>query len=92
MVMLAYNLNCWLMLLNREPEVTVETLRHTTLATARLRFLFIAAKIWTHSRQTGISYSGHYAEQGIFDRLMQRIRAIAPHGGTFVPVVSTALE
>ena len=37
LAMLAYNLNCWLMLFNREEEATVETLGHTTLATARLR-------------------------------------------------------
>ena len=46
LAMLAYNLNCWLMLFNREEEATVETLGHTTLATARLRFLFLAARIW----------------------------------------------
>lgn len=42
-VMLAYNLNCRLLLFNREKTETVETLRHTTLVTARLRFLFLAA-------------------------------------------------
>jgi hypothetical protein len=47
--MLAYNLNCWLMLFNREEDPKVETLQHTTLATARLRFLFLAAKIWRHA-------------------------------------------
>lgn len=38
-VMLAYNLNCWLLLFNREKEVTVEQMRQTSLTTARLRFL-----------------------------------------------------
>ena len=33
------------------------TLRHTTLATARLRFLFVAAKIWRHAGRTGVSYA-----------------------------------
>ena len=33
--MLAYNLNCRLMLFNREEQAKVETLQHTTLATAR---------------------------------------------------------
>jgi hypothetical protein len=47
--MLAYSLNCWLMLFNREEDAKVETLQHTTLATARLRFLFLAAKIWRHA-------------------------------------------
>ena len=52
LAMLAYNLNCWLMLFNREEEAKVETLQHTTLATARLRFLFLAAKIWRHAGQS----------------------------------------
>jgi len=43
LAMLAYNLNCWLMLFNREAGADTGTLRHTTLATARLRFLFVAA-------------------------------------------------
>ena len=79
--MLAYNLNCWLMLFNREEEAKVETLKHTTLATARLRFLFLAAKIWRHAGRVGVSYSDHYAEQGIFRRLMDRLRAIATNDG-----------
>jgi hypothetical protein len=74
LAMLAYNLNCWLMLFNREEQAKVETLKHTTLATARLRFLFLAAKIWRHAGRVGVSYSDHYAEQGIFRRLMERLR------------------
>ena len=89
--MLAYNLNCWLMLFNREEEARVETLQHTTLATARLRFLFLAAKIWRHAGRVGVSYSDHYAEQGIFCRLMGRLRMIAIDGPRFTPVVATAL-
>ena len=53
LAMLAYNLNCWLMLFNREPEAKVETLQHTRLATSRLRFLFLAAKIWRHAGRVG---------------------------------------
>jgi hypothetical protein len=49
LAMLAYNLNCWLMLFNREPQADAAELRHTTLATSRLRFLFVAAKIWRHA-------------------------------------------
>jgi len=45
LAMLAYNLNCWLMLFHREEHATTQDLRHTTLAIARLRFLFLAAKI-----------------------------------------------
>ena len=35
--MLAYNLNCWLQLFNREPGASVEAMRHTTLATGTRR-------------------------------------------------------
>src|SRR5882724_9469767 len=71
LAMLAYNLNCWLMLFNREEHAKVETPQHTTLATARLRFLFLAAKIWRHAGRVGVSNSDHYAEQEIFRRLME---------------------
>jgi len=83
--MLAYNLNCWLMLFNREADVDTDTLRHTTLATARLRFLFVAAKIWRHAGRTGVSYSDHYGERGILQQLMDRLRAIAACGPSFGP-------
>ena len=88
LAMLAYNLNCWLMLFNREEHAKVETMKHTTLATARLRFLFLAAKIWRHAGRVGVSYSDHYAEQGIFRRLMNRLRAIATDGQRFRPVLA----
>ena len=92
LTMLAYNLNCWLMLFNREEEAQVATLKHTTLATARLRFLFLAAKIWRHAGRVGVSYSDHYAEQGIFRRLMDRLRAITSEGPRFRPVLAMALR
>jgi len=91
-VMLAYNLNCWLMLFNREENVKVEEMPHTTLATARLRFLFLAAKIWRHAGRVGVSYSDHYQERGIFERLMQRLRSIADGTTGFTPVIATALR
>jgi hypothetical protein len=86
LVMLAYNFNGWLMLFNREEQAQVAMLKHTTLATARLRFLFLAAKIWRHAGRAGVSYSDHYAEQGIFRRLMGRLRAITREGLRFRPV------
>jgi hypothetical protein len=46
--MLAYNLNCWLQLFSREGNVSVDAMKHTTPATAQLRFLFLAARIWRH--------------------------------------------
>jgi hypothetical protein len=92
LAMLAYNLNCWLMLFNREEEATVETLGHTTLATARLRFLFLAARIWRHAGRVGISYSDHYAEQSVFDRLMVRLRSVVANANGFLPVIPAALR
>jgi len=91
LAMLAYNLNCWLLLFQREEQAKVEQLQHTTLAIARLRFLFLAAKIWRHSGRVGISYSDQYAERGLFQRLMDRLRRIAPSKGKFLPVLATAL-
>jgi hypothetical protein len=90
-VMLAYNLNCWLQLFHREDTATVETIKHTTLATARLRFLFLAARIWRHAGRVGVSYSDHYQEKDIFRRLMSRLRSIGPCAGGLTPVVSTPL-
>ena len=91
-VMLAYNLNCWLLLFQREETVKVEEMTHTTLATARLRFLFVAAKIWRHAGRVGVSYSDHYEDKGLFDRLMQRLRSIADAGSGFPPVIAAALR
>jgi hypothetical protein len=92
LAMLAYNLNCWLMLFNREPQANATELKHTTLATSRLRFLFIAAKIWSHAGRTGVSYGDHYEEKGLFERLMNRLRSIAPRGQGYAPVMQPALK
>jgi hypothetical protein len=91
-VMLAYNLNCWLLLFQREEAAQVTDMPHTTLATARLRFLFLAAKIWRHAGRVGVSYSDHYQERGILDRLMQRLRSITHGPSGFTPVIATALR
>jgi hypothetical protein len=92
LAMLAYNLNCWLLLFQREEQAQVEQLQHTTLGIARLRFLFLAAKIWRHAGRVGISYSDQYAERGLFQRLMNRLRKVAPSDGNFLPVLATALR
>lgn len=92
LAMLAYNLNCWLMLFNREEQAKVNTLQHTTLATARLKFLFVAARIWSHAGRVGVSYSDHYPEQQLWDRLMTRLRALVAKEGGFDPVISVALR
>jgi len=70
-------MNCWLMLFNREEQAKVETLQHTTLATTRFAVSFLAANIWRHAGRVGVSYSDHHAEQGIFPRPMDRLRAIS---------------
>ena len=90
--MLAYNLNCWLLLFQREEHVKVAELKHTTLAIARLRFLFLAAKIWRHAGRVGVSYSDQYAERGLFQRLMDRLRRIAPGQHSFPPVLVIPLR
>jgi hypothetical protein len=92
LALLAYNLNCWLMLFHREEQAKVETLKHTTLATARLRFLFLAAKIWRHAGRVGVSYSDHYEERALLQRLMDRLRAIDASEKGFAPVIAVALR
>ena len=91
LAMLAYNLNCWLMLFNREEQATVEKLEHTTLATTRLKFLFIAARIWRHAGRVGVSYSNRYAERPLFDRLMKRLRSVTNNASGFAPVIKAPL-
>ena len=92
LAMLAYNLNCWLMLFNREEQAKVADLRHTTLVTARLRFLFLAAKIVRHAGAVIVRYSDHYAEKGTMARLMNRLRSIVPKGNQFTPVLASPLR
>jgi hypothetical protein len=92
LAMLAYNLNCWLMLFNREEQAEVDALGHTTLATTRLKFLFLAARIWRHAGRVGVSYSDHYPEHGLFQRLMNRLRAMVATENGFAPVIAAALR
>ena len=92
LALLAYNLNCWLMLFQRDEEATVETLGHTTLATARLKLLFLAARIWSHAGRVGVSYSDHYAEQPLFNRLMTRLRSVTARANELAPVIATPLR
>jgi hypothetical protein len=80
------------MLFNREPQANADAMHHTTLATSRLRFLFVAAKIWRHAGRTGVSYSDSYEEKGVFERLMDRLRRIALRGQGYAPVMQPALR
>jgi len=70
----------------------VFVLGHTTLATTRLKFLFLAARIWSHAGRVGVSYSDHYAEQSLFERLMTRLRSVASDATGFRPVIPAALR
>ena len=90
--MLAYNLNCWLALFQREQDAKVEDLTHRTMATTRLRMLYLAARIWRHGGRTGTSYGSHYQERGLFDTLMQRLRAIERTPNGYGPVVPIPLR
>jgi hypothetical protein len=92
LAMMAYNLNCWLIVFNREEEAKVKTLHHTMLSTTRLKSVFVAARIHCHAGLVGISYSDHYAEKGLFQRLMERLRAVARSGSRLAPVIPIALR
>jgi hypothetical protein len=91
LVMLAYNLNCWLALFHRDEQAETASLRHTTLATARLRFLFVAARLWRHAGRVGISYSDQYEDRAGLTQLLQRLRQIRFRDGIFAPVIAHAL-
>jgi hypothetical protein len=92
LAMLAYNLNCWLLLFNRGKMTDAAEIKHIQLSTTRLRFLFLAAKIWRHAGRVGVSYSDHYQEKGIFQCLMDRLQSITDGAYGFAPVVPTALR
>ena len=62
------------------------------MVTARLRFLFVAAKIVRHAGTVLVRYSDHYAEQGKMGRLMDRLRAIMRARDRFTPVLVSALR
>ena len=81
--MLAYNLNCWLQLIHGEEGAEIGSMRHTTLATARLRFFVRGGQDLAACRTGGVRYSDHYQDQGLFHRLMVRVRGIAPGGDGF---------
>jgi len=79
-------------LFNREKTADAAEVKHVQLSTTRLRFLFLAAKIWCHAGRLGVSYSDHYEEKEIFQRPMDRLRSITDGANKFAPVVPTALR
>jgi hypothetical protein len=90
--MLAYNLNCWLMLFHREEQAKVSELKYNTLAIACLRSCFWRRRSGATPVASVVSYSDHYGERGLFQRPMERLRRIAPGETTFQPVLGTALR
>jgi len=90
--MIAYNLNCWLESFEREESVTVPELRHRTVATNRLRLLYLAARITRHGGRTEIHFGSRYQERDRFDQLLVRLLPIERNSNGFVPVVNTPLR
>ena len=43
-------------------------------------------------REDSTSYSDHYEEKGVLQRLMDRLRRITPRGGGYAPVMVPALR
>jgi hypothetical protein len=72
--------------------VSVFTPAFSSRTRSRLRLLFVAAKIWRHAGRTGVSYSDHYEEKGVFERLLERLRRIALRGEGSAPVMMPALR
>ena len=64
----------WRQLFNREEGAEIGSMRHTTLATARLPFLFMA-KIWRHAGRVGVSYRELYVKVHRRERLYTVLRA-----------------
>ena len=67
-------------------------LTHRTVATTRLRLVYLAAKITRHGGQTEIHFGSQYQERDRFDQLMARLRSIERKMDGFIPVVNTPLR
>jgi hypothetical protein len=79
-------------LFEREESVTVPEMRHRTVATTRLRLLYLAARITRHGGQTEIHLGAQDQERDPFDPLMARLRSIERKIDGFMPVVNTPLR
>ncbi|MHB1674754.1 MAG: hypothetical protein ACYCSP_10970 [Acidobacteriaceae bacterium] len=53
---------------------------------------FRAARIWRHAGRVGVSYSDHYQEKDLFQRLMERLRSVARGAHGFAPVLPAPLR
>ncbi len=92
MAMLAYDLNCWLMLFNREEKAACRRPEAHDLGDLPLALPVSGGQDLATRGRVGVSYSDHYPEQGIFQRLMERLRAIAVGEKGYVPVLAVALR
>jgi hypothetical protein len=70
--LIAYHLNCWLARFEREESLTVPELTHRTVATNRLRLLYLAARITRYGGQSEIHFGAQYQARNRFDQLMAR--------------------
>jgi hypothetical protein len=52
----------------------------------------VVARIRRYAYRTGVSYSDEYQEKGVFERLMDRLRRIAPGAQGYAPVMIPALR
>ena len=71
-------------------KALLETLHYVGFS--RLRFLFLAARIWRQAGRVGVSCSDHYQEKHLFQRLMDRLRKVARGPDGFAPVLATPLR
>jgi hypothetical protein len=91
LVMLAYNLNCWLLLHSgRRGEGGGDETYH--VGHDALALSVSGGQVLDARGRVGISYSDQYPERGLFQRLMDRLRAIVPRPGGFSPVLATELR
>ena len=93
MAMLAYNLNCWLMLFSRERERHRGD--HETYDSghrAAAVFCFWPLRSGGTPARVGVSYSDQYQEKGAFQQLMDRLRKVARGLDGFTPVLSAPLR
>ena len=91
LAMLAYNLNCWLMLFNREPQADVQRAETHDAGDGAAAVSVPGGQDLAPRRPTGVSYSDHYEEKGLFHRLMSRLRNVAPRPSGFKPVIVAPL-
>jgi len=83
LAMLAYNFNRWLTLFALEEN---EKYQRTMLSTARLKYLFIGAKITFTSNRTEVHYGEDYPHKETFNWLMEKLRKVKVVGGRVIPL------